>query len=182
MELTSRIVIRDTDGKREGPGNNIFSRRNVKIEGPEGKEEIIIKATKNSCSEIFISEELGFGVYSCDVDIPCLPKGMVLGFFLYKDDENEADIEFSRWNKFFSRNCQFVVQPDVLCRFWNLKRSNQLKIRWEKDHVEFSVNNKKWIHYGSKKKDFGKLHINLWAYGELSECQAKIRNIHYEKT
>lgn len=171
-----KITIRDTK-KRVGPGNNFFKKKNVKL----GKE-IIMKTDKINgewtCAEIILSR-LGYGTYSCDLEKPMfLPKGIVFGFFLYKNDENEADIEFTRWNKFFSRNAQFVIQGQWKGRFWNFRRKNKLEIEWCLEWVKFTLNGKTQKIWGNY--DLGSLHINLWIYGKPARSQIKIRNLKWK--
>ena len=177
-----KINIRDIK-ERQGPGNNYFKEENV----ISANNEIILKISKINneftCAEVF-SEELGFGKYECEVELPfiVLPKGIVFGFFLYKDDKNEVDIELSRWNKTFFYDSNFAIQDyNGKCktiRMLNLKKNNKISIEWRKDFVEFKLNNKiERINYSND--NLGALHINLWIYGKQNSCEVKVRNLKY---
>ncbi len=114
--------------------------------------------------------------------VDLLNKNLVASVFLYKDDLNEMDIEFSRWRYDNIPNTQYVVQPE--------KRDNVHKfemnltgdytthiIDWQPDKIhfesfhghylqapkkEFSIND--WTYSKKQLIDDGqyRIHINLW--------------------
>lgn len=170
------FAVRDTL-RPSGPGNNIFSKDNVI--NKEG--EITLKVDNLSrigwsCAEIHYPAKQG--IYEMDIEVPCLPKGIVCGIFLYKDDQNEIDIEFGRWGKVFSKNCQFVRQhPFEINRFWNFKRNNHLVVEYKDKEVTMCVNNhSKTYKY---EQSFPELIINLWIYGKPAKAEVKIKNLIY---
>ena len=176
MDINKYLKIRDTKGKREGPNDNVFGFYNVEDNGSEG----IILELDNECAEVYIDKELGYGEYECDVELPILlPKEVIFGFFLYKDDNNECDIEFSRWNKIFNKNCQVIIQGNKPIKFWNLKKKNHLKILWAKSYIKFSINKQNFEFETDKNNDFGILHINLWKICPTSKCNVKIKNLKF---
>ena len=175
------MIIRHTPTP-SGPGNNVFLKENVIVNG----DEITLKVRHDSpfldvgwsCSEI--SWEAKEGVYELDLECPILlPKGIVCDVFLYQDDENEVDIEFGRWNKWFNANCQFVKQGESPIRFWNFKRNNNIFIKYEKNMVYMQLNGK-FIAYPHNSK-FERFIINLWISGQPAEAQIKIKNFKFTK-
>ena len=114
--------------------------------------------------------------------IDLLDKNLVAAVFLYKNDEEEMDIEFSRWKHHNSPNAQYVVQPE--------KNGNQHKfdirlngnysthiIDWQANNIHFEsyhghkiqlpsathlINH--WDYKDKQLKDDNqyRIHINLW--------------------
>ena len=73
-----------------------------------------------TASELFTTDNLGFGTYQWQVDGPIdvYDKNVVLGFFPYgpvanigKDGTNEIDIEFSRWGQANGPNADWTDYP-----------------------------------------------------------------------
>ena len=164
------LKIRDSKGKKEGPGNNIFSQSNVLING-----WIEMKISNDySCSEI-IYENLPYGTYEFTLTKPIfLPKGIVCGIFLYEDDKHEYDIEFGRWNKFFNKNLQFVNQSNGDCRrYWDFSSVEKIKITYQKSYIKFKVNNieETFENHNLTKPN---LHINLWIYGKKDKADINL--------
>jgi len=114
-------VIKDSKEKITGPGKNYFSNAdsNVWVDSL-GKLHlrIIQRNEKWYCSEVRLTESLGYGRYIFHLDpLPQpLDKDMVIGLFMYDhlDTGNfhkEIDIEFSKWGKEKNENSQYVIQP-----------------------------------------------------------------------
>jgi len=167
------MIIRHTP-KPAGPGNNLFLKENVEVQG----NEIILKTKCNffwSCAEV--SWPAKEGIYEMDLEVPFLPKGITCGIFLYQDDTREIDIEFGRWNKILNQNCQFVKQQTTPIRFWNFSKNNKIKIEYKKDFVKLNLNGRTKIYDHNFK--FTSFIVNLWIYGEPTESQIKIKNFKY---
>jgi hypothetical protein len=93
-----------------------------------------------------------------------LDKNIVAAVFLYKNDRQEMDIEFSRWKHSNAPNTQYVVQPE---KPTNLHKFNMVLngnfsthiIDWQPDNIHFES------YYGHKiqlpAKDYL---INHWDY------------------
>ena len=162
--------------KPEGPGPNIFSSDNVKIDDDEA-----ILSINESSSEIYL-ENVKYGKYKFTLEAPIfLPVGVILGIFLYEDDEHEYDIEFGRWNKFFNKNMQFVKQPVSKFpprRYWNLCNLCKIEIDYQKDYIRFTVNG--IIEEFDNNLTKPSLHINLWKYGVRGYASVKIKDFIYE--
>lgn len=169
--------------KPSGPGNNIFLKQNVEIKDNEIILKIInwnlLYPNKDSFTCAEVNWPAKEGIYELELECPCLPKGIICGVFLYQDDENEIDIEFGRWNKFFNKNCQFMKQTTEPIRFWNFKRNNKITVEYRKDYVVLWLNEKRWLYPHNSK--FDRFIINLWIYGEPAEAQVKIKNFSYTK-
>jgi hypothetical protein len=94
---------------------------NVSIDG-SGYLHLKITNTAGTwtASELFTSDDLGFGTYQWQVDGPIdvYDKNVVLGLFPYgpaggigKDGTNEIDIEFSRWGQASGPNADWTDYP-----------------------------------------------------------------------
>ena len=106
-----------------------------------------------------------------------LDPAAVVGLFVYKDDQHEADIEFSRWGHADQAlNAQFAVapyEPDQRHRFRvepEATRSHHV-LDWRGDRVAFQsrVNGAvvaEWRHTAAHWTDRTgyRLHLNLWMY------------------
>jgi hypothetical protein len=114
-------VVKDSYGKKAGPGNNYFSgsKDNVYVDS-EGKLHMRItnRDDKWHCPEVRLLESPGLGRYYFYLDPMPQPfdKDVVIGMFLYdREDTNnfhkEIDIEISQWGKDTSLNTQYVIQP-----------------------------------------------------------------------
>ena len=88
-----KLIIRDSDEKRQGPGNNIFSKNNVKIKTINEYNDCIEMQIDGSCAEVYY-QQIPYGVYELKLLKPIfLPKGIIFAVFLYEDDKHEYDIE-----------------------------------------------------------------------------------------
>jgi len=149
------------DGNNLGPGNNNWRKENVTI----GDKIIKLRRKNNTSSEV-VFDFKGYGKYAFECEVPYLPQNVVLGIFLYADDEHEVDIEFSQWGKWWNSNCQFVIQKNELpmfqSRFWNFKKYNKGYINWTPNYIEFNLNNRT---HKVVRKCTGKMKLilNLWA-------------------
>jgi hypothetical protein len=106
-------------GDQLGPGPNDFSAssENVWVDG-QGRLHLRITYREGNwvCAEVYAIQPLGYGRYVFYVSGPVdsLDKNMVASPFLYQDDVNELDVEFSRWGVEQGPNAQFVIQPWTL--------------------------------------------------------------------
>jgi hypothetical protein len=118
---------------------------------------------KWTASELFTTEELGFGTYQWVVegDVYAMDPTTVLGLFTYGpthhigvDAENEIDIEFSQWNKTcHGCNADFTVYPSTGNRkpkgvsAWedNFHVTGGMlttaRMEWFRDHISFTLMN-----------------------------------------
>ncbi len=90
----------------QGPGNNIFDRRNVWVDW-SGKLHLKVNEQDGrwTCAEIYSKDTLGYGRYKIvlDANLGELDPNLVFGFFTWDPHEfenhanSEIDIEFSRW-------------------------------------------------------------------------------------
>ncbi len=97
---------------------------NVNIDGDGYLHlRIVNRKGKWTASELFTTDNLGFGTYQWVVEgeVYDMDKSTVLGLFTYGpthhigvDGENEIDIEFSQWNKTCGGcNADFTVYPST---------------------------------------------------------------------
>jgi len=113
-------VRAESAGFTQDPGNNHWGDGydNVWLETVDGSEELHLKIVNRDgrwyCSEVFVLEPTGYGPYrfylvTC---VDALDPLVVAGLFLYRNDCNEVDIEFSTWGRGpSSDNLQYAVQP-----------------------------------------------------------------------
>lgn len=109
-------IVRKTALSKEGPGPNLFSDtpENVWVD-TQGRLhlKIVQRGGLWYCSGITLRQSLGYGTYVFYVasDVSKLDENVVAGLFTYRTDEEEIDIEFSRWSDPHNRDSQFAVQP-----------------------------------------------------------------------
>ncbi|MHA1272396.1 MAG: glycoside hydrolase family 16 protein [Promethearchaeota archaeon] len=183
-----RWYIRDTGGEKEGPGPNYFINDNKSVWVDEnGYLHLKIRKINGTwyCAEIFSEKSFGYGIYSFEMEsgFEDLDINIVVGLFVYLDDNNEIDIEFSRWGQKNSDNAQFVVQPYY--HFGNLHRFNIdqkeqdsiHKFQWCQNYIKFwsiwsedSSIIQEWAYLGSDipESSTEKVHINLWLIDGLA--------------
>lgn len=162
------IVSQSGNGRRT-PGPNYFSnsKENVWVDA-RGRLHLRILYTDGrwECAEVTLVGSRSFGEYLFRVstDGDKLDKNIVAGLFLYRDDFNEIDIEFSRWGEEMETAGNYVVQPSDqegnMYRF-SLeeagKRSTHI-INWQRDSINFKS------YRGHRKSQPNRLLINEWLY------------------
>ncbi|KAB1642714.1 LamG domain-containing protein [Gulosibacter chungangensis] len=89
-----------------GPGPNLFSAANVRVDSAGRLQLSIARSTSGwSCSEVIGVGEFGYGTYYWSLKSTVLDyeAATVLGLFTWSDEDAQAnrelDIEFSRWGK-----------------------------------------------------------------------------------
>lgn len=101
---------------RMGPGNNLWSdgSDSVFVDG-SGKLHLKVKQKNGNwySSEVYLSSSLGYGKYSWTIDSGAknVDTNLVVGLFMYQDDEHELDIEFSDWQYKGGWDYHYSVQP-----------------------------------------------------------------------
>jgi hypothetical protein len=106
-----------------GPGNNVWNKDNVQVDGTGTLHLKISNAGRVwSCAEIYTNQKFGYGTYQFFVTgaIDQLDKNVVLGLFSYPtadvgpDGTNEIDIEMSRWGNPSTPMGSYTVYPNTL--------------------------------------------------------------------
>ena len=141
-------VVEDSDESTVGPGPNYFSSSedNVWVDN-QGRLhlKIVQRDGKWYCSKVALWNAYGYHkyVFYLDSRVDQLDKNVVAGLFAYLSDEQEIDIEVSKWGKANNDNCQFAVQPSTNAgnkvRF-NLPLKDDYSthfFNWQKDSIEF---------------------------------------------
>ncbi len=118
------FAVKDSEGERVGPRLNVFSDdEDVVFQSKDGIHlQLVEKNNQILAAEIISIDAKGLGRYEfvLEGDIDQIPAEVIVSPFLYADDENEVDIEFSSWNEednadespwLKEGNYQFVVQP-----------------------------------------------------------------------
>lgn len=141
--------VRSSGTTQVGPGPNYFSdsKENVWVDEAGRLHLKIIQAGGEwYCAGVSLRRSLGYGqyVFYLNNDVSLLDRNVVGGLFAYKNDEEEIDIEFSKWSDEENQNAQFVVQPgykpDNKKRYnLNLEGENSTHFfKWLPDYIEFS--------------------------------------------
>lgn len=112
-------LVRTSNDVRLGPGPNLFSdsEDNVWVDDNGHMHlKIVHKGNGWYCAGVILRRSLGYGKYIFHVgsDVTKLDENVVGGLFTYLNDEEEIDIEFSRWSNPNSEDSQFAVQPSHL--------------------------------------------------------------------
>lgn len=173
--------VKDSNNLVVGPGPNLFSGspENVFLD----EKGLHLKTTKIDneffAAEVVLSKPLGFGIYEFEIssDLNNLEKNHVLGAFLYEDDNNEIDIEFSQ--KMVGKNKgQYVVQPGkikgnvIKFKIPSVQKSYH-KILWNPEYINFESRillNRKLIHKATYKggnipqSQNARIIFNLWLF------------------
>lgn len=131
-------------------------------------------------SEVYLKNSLGYGTYQFEVagksEVDKLDQNLVLGLFLYQDNEHELDIELSNWKYPEGDNLLYSVQPyknpgNMKSTKINLDRSKKSKysIKWRPNYVRFRASQKgmesfSWKYRGKDNFKPGEefLAINFW--------------------
>lgn len=99
----------------KGPGENIWSSRNVWVDD-EGKLHLKIARQSDGrylCAELRSENDYQYGTYTWKVssDLSTLQKDVIFGLFQYggTDYINEIDFEFTRWNNASGNWCNYTV-------------------------------------------------------------------------
>ena len=141
-------VVRTSGDGKQGPGPNYFSdsKDNVWVD-EDGRLhlKIVQKGGLWYCSGITLRRSYGYNKYVFYVAnrVDQLDPNVVGGLFTYKNDEEEIDIEFSRWSDPEKLDSQFAVQPSYITgnkvRYDLELNSDQSThfFNWQPDRIEF---------------------------------------------
>ena len=141
-------VVRTSGDQFVGPGPNLFSdsKENVWVDD-QGRLhlKIVEKGGNWFCSGITLRKNYGHNKYVFYVSsrVDQLDPNVVAGLFTYKNDEEEIDIEFSRWSDPDNEDSQFAVQPSYLTGNkvrYDLDLNGPLSthwFNWQESFIEF---------------------------------------------
>ncbi len=154
-----------------GPGPNYWSdgRESVWVDS-NGKLHLKIRKYNDRwhCAEVVATKSYGYGEYLFYIDsnVSKYEPNIVAGLFTYENDENEIDIEFSRWGKTEKNDGWYTIQPapynEVNQNSFPLNLSgthSTHKFIWRKDKIVFES-----YHGHYKKLPSHDFLINSWTY------------------
>lgn len=183
-------AVRSTWG---GPGPNYFSDdpQNVWLDD-NGYLHLKIRFYNGRwyCSEVYTLDQTFYGEHRFLVDsrVAQYDANVVLGLFVYKDDQHEIDIEYAKWGNANAKNMgSFTVQP------WTIQgnsKSFEVQLQdsyttnvfnWQSNMVHFSsvkglhegllpAPNQflaTWAYFGPSipaENDRLRIHINVWLF------------------
>jgi len=200
-------VVRTSDDSKVGPGPNYFSdsEDNVWVDDNGRLHlKIVQKGGNWYCSGIVLRKSLGYGkyVFYLASDISKLDQNAVGGLFTYLNDEEEIDIEFSKWSNPDNKDSQFAVQPSDKAGNKARYDLNLLTERsthsfnWQADRIEFfsrqghgsttDVSNliHEWTYQGNSippSRTTERLRMNLWLFRGQIPSDAKEQEMIVEK-
>ncbi len=185
-----------------GPRDNYFSKDCISVKPDELKLQIKKINGIVYCGEVVSEKSFGYGTYyfylSSRIDL--ISPDLVLALFTYKDDNNEIDIEFSKWENPTNQNSQYVLQPsDVVGHLYRfdskLNGDNTTHIiRWMPGEIQFTSLHGHYVTppnsgfiintWQYKKSDVPvpsteKVRINLWKCNKTHLVAATNKNIDY---
>ncbi|VBB48567.1 Beta-N-acetylhexosaminidase, family GH20 (modular protein) [uncultured Paludibacter sp.] len=108
-------AVASSKGKKYGgpfyysdSNNNVWIDKNGKLH-----LKITHRNDKWYCAKVTLLKPVTYGKYIFQIDsrIDNFDKNVVGGLFIYKNDVQEIDIEFSKWGIDENMNSQFVIQP-----------------------------------------------------------------------
>jgi|SRR5690625_2446549 len=172
-----------------GPGPNYFSMNSQNV-WVDKKGSLHLEITHRNdrwySSSVSLPKPLGFGKHIIYVSSKTedLDPNIIVGFFLYKTDTQEVDIELSRWAREDNKNAQFAIQPAEMQG--NKKRFDVMTdgykttyfIDWQRDSISFggfkgvTLNPKEenvfssWVYKGKDipTSEEEKFIINFWLF------------------
>jgi hypothetical protein len=176
-------VVKSSGAVPFGPGPNLWSDAADAV-WVDALGRLHLRITQRDgawySAEVFSKEYVGHGRYRFEVEgaLHALDLNGVFSGFLYSDQGDEIDIEFSRWgdaNR--SSNAQFVVQPDAM-HGWLVPVADRhtLQLDWFADRVDFRAWPQEagelrepaavWTYTGAvPTPDVERMRFNLWLYG-----------------
>jgi hypothetical protein len=203
-------IVSETGERGKTPGPNFFSssEENVWVDR-QGRLHLKITHSNGrwECAEVIRIGAVSHGEYTFRIlsDINGFDKNIVAGLFLYRDDQNEADIEFSRWGDEDSDAGQFTVQPSDregnLFRFpvEKARKASTHIINWQKEYICFTSYNSHsplprerlilggWKYSGEDipAETKTKVIINLWLFrgtppSDQKEAELIIENVKFK--
>ncbi|WP_159020880.1 glycoside hydrolase family 16 protein [Algibacter sp. L3A6] len=182
-------IVRTSDDAKQGPGPNLFSdsEDNVWVDD-EGRLhlKIVQKGGYWYCSGVTLRLSQGYKKYVFYVAsrVDQLDENVVGGLFTYKNDNEEIDIEFSKWSQSENQDSQFAIQPSDNVgnkTRYDLNLKSDLSTHffdWQAGSIEFASyyghtlqpNTEDvistWVYTGSDipPENDEKLKINLWLF------------------
>ncbi|MDZ7634482.1 MAG: hypothetical protein U5L72_08630 [Bacteroidales bacterium] len=109
-------VVSTTGEKKAGPGPNYFSdsEENVWVDD-QGRlhMKITYRNGRWNCARVELAKHTRYGKYVFYVSSrpDSLDRQVVWGLYTYMNDEEEIDIEFSRWGVENNHEAQYAIQP-----------------------------------------------------------------------
>lgn len=180
-----------------GPGPNNFSDSEESVRVDE-KGGLHLKIRKINgmwhCAEVYSTQFTNYGEHRflIEGDIEQFDRNVVLGLFIYGDDNHEVDIEFSRWGNVAHREMgSFTVQPYTIKGNTERFQVNSDSVRtthlfnWQREYIDFSSFRgyyigfeppsdfliHKWKYTGESNpagSDSLRIHINFWLFSANS--------------
>ena len=148
-------TVKESGSNVYGPGPNFWSPDDYHVQiDSNGSLHLRISNTtgKWTCSEVVLTESLGYGTYTwiLDAEADVVDPQAVVGLFTYSHNSSyahrEIDVELARWGDASEpTNAQYVVQPwhnpGNLRRFVvpSGVRNASYSFRWAPDRVDFET-------------------------------------------
>ena len=174
-----------------GPGPNYWSNSSNSVwVDSYGKLHLKIRKVGSTwyCAEIYAQQSFGYGEYRFYVasNVENYDPNIVVGLFIYENDNREVDIEFSRWGNSSNVDGWYTVQPPPYNSSNQQKFALNLsgdysthKFIWSSSNIFFQSYHghyttlpssdfliKQWTYTGNNNPPVGneRLHINFWLY------------------
>ncbi|HCR89589.1 MAG TPA: hypothetical protein DIW50_03820 [Prolixibacteraceae bacterium] len=142
-------IVDSSNSTKHGPGPNYFSdsEENVWVD-QDGQLHLKITYRNGHwyCSKVIMKKSYGYNKYVFYVAsrVDQLDKNVVGGLFTYMNDQEEIDIEFSKWSIDGNKDSQFAIQPtshsgNKIRYNLNLEGNNSTHFfNWHKNKIEFA--------------------------------------------
>lgn len=192
-------VARNSGGGLAGPNANVWNPANVAVNTATSPPQLLVQVTASTASqrgyysaEAVIDRPLGHGDYVFTIATdPALATAaspwLVAAPFIYSTDEEEIDMEFTKWGSpAASFTAQYVVQPSpavagagdiYLNRFMLAGADTTHRIRWTPTEVSFESWSAAGVRLNFATADKGNrfwdptrgvMRFNHWVSGNLS--------------
>ncbi|MHC1733387.1 MAG: choice-of-anchor D domain-containing protein [Bacteroidales bacterium] len=143
-------IVRSATGGPGGAGR-LWSDSPLSVNTDSNGLHLRIRQQDSNWYSAQVHSELpvSYGLHCFKVDgrVDLLDKNVVLGLFLYKDDQHEIDIEFAKWGSEFAKNTQYVIQPSTpggankYLYDFNITLNGDYSthcINWQPEYVEYT--------------------------------------------
>ena len=183
-------VVTSSGDRKAGPGPNYFSDAEENAWVDENGRlhlKITFREDRWNCARVELAKHTGYGRYIFYVSSrpDSLDPQVVWGLYTYMNDQEEIDIEFSRWGIVNNHEAQYAVQPSYITGNRARFRMNQEGdcsthlFHWTKKRIDFAsyhghvtqpVNETqiiaRWRYYGNNipPDSDERLKINLWLF------------------
>lgn len=181
IEFSGREWVVRPPGRHQSPGPNDWTDATESVWVDEKGLHLTLRRTGGAWRSVELSTDLPADAVhvraTLETQLDLLDPQAVAAIFVYRDDEHEADIEFSRWgHPGAAPNAQFAVAPYRKGERHRYRLRGDLAptqhvLDWRADRVAFHASDgtqvlEEWRHAAPEwtEREGYRLFVNLWLY------------------